>query len=58
VVGERCRGADPLPGDLLGLRELRPSLPVTELAEVGHYLQIEQPRRIAELVIAASQALR
>jgi len=43
---------------LAGLREQRPSLPVRELADVGHYLQIEQPRRIAELVIAAAQVLR
>jgi len=35
---------------LAGLRELRPSMPVTELPDVGHYLQIEKPARIAKLV--------
>jgi pimeloyl-ACP methyl ester carboxylesterase len=38
-----------------GLRELRPSVPVTELRDVGHYLQIEEPERIAQLVDALAQ---
>jgi pimeloyl-ACP methyl ester carboxylesterase len=33
-----------------GLRQLRPAAPVTELAELGHYPQIEQPETIAALV--------
>ena len=36
---------------LAGLRELRPSVPVTELVELGHYPQIEQPATIAALAI-------
>ncbi len=35
-----------------GLRELRPAAPVTELAALGHYPQIEEPTVIAELVAA------
>lgn len=38
------------PHVLAGLRELRPAGPVTELADLGHYPQIEQPDRIAALV--------
>jgi len=38
------------PAVLAGLRELRLSAPVTELAELGHYPQIEQPGAIAALV--------
>jgi pimeloyl-ACP methyl ester carboxylesterase len=41
---------------LAGLRELRPSMPVTELPDVGHYLQIEEPARIAELVDGLARA--
>lgn len=33
-----------------GLRELRPSAPTTELADLGHYPQIEEPGRIAAAV--------
>jgi pimeloyl-ACP methyl ester carboxylesterase len=32
---------------LAALRELRPSAPVAELAELGHYPQIEAPERVA-----------
>jgi pimeloyl-ACP methyl ester carboxylesterase len=42
---------------LAGLRELRPSVAVAELPDVGHYLQIEQPRRIAEIISVAAQAV-
>ena len=35
------------------LRELRPAAPVTELAELGHYPQLEDPDRIAAAVRAA-----
>jgi pimeloyl-ACP methyl ester carboxylesterase len=35
---------------LEGLRELRPSAPVSELADLGHYPQIEQPEAIAALI--------
>jgi pimeloyl-ACP methyl ester carboxylesterase len=38
------------PAVLSGLRELRPSAPVTELPELGHYPQIERPEAIAGLV--------
>ena len=38
------------PDVLAGLRELRPSVPVTELAGLGHYPQIEQPEAIAAAV--------
>jgi pimeloyl-ACP methyl ester carboxylesterase len=37
------------PDVLAGLRELRPSTHVTELPELGHYLQIEEPETIVEL---------
>ncbi len=33
-----------------GLRELRPSAPVSELADLGHYPQIEHPEAIAALI--------
>ena len=46
------------PDVLGGLRELRPAAPVTELADLGHYPQIEEPPRIAaalrEAIAAAS----
>jgi pimeloyl-ACP methyl ester carboxylesterase len=35
---------------LAGLRELRPSAPVTELPHLGHYPQIEDPAVIAGIV--------
>ena len=35
---------------LRGLQQLRPGVPVTELPALGHYPQIEDPRRVAELV--------
>jgi pimeloyl-ACP methyl ester carboxylesterase len=38
------------PAVLAALRELRPSAPVTELPELGHYPQIEQPEAIAAIV--------
>jgi pimeloyl-ACP methyl ester carboxylesterase len=43
---------------LAGLCELRPSVLVAELPDVGHYPQIEQPHRVAELVVAAVQAVQ
>lgn len=42
-----------VPAVLEGLRELRPQAPVTELARVGHYPQIEVPARVAESLRAA-----
>jgi hypothetical protein len=36
-----------VPAVLDALRELRPAAPVTELADVGHYAQIEAPRRLS-----------
>jgi pimeloyl-ACP methyl ester carboxylesterase len=42
------------PAVLAGLRELRPGAPVTELPDLGHYPQIEDPGRMAELVEAAA----
>jgi pimeloyl-ACP methyl ester carboxylesterase len=48
------------PNVLAGLRELRPAAPVRELADLGHYPQIEAPARITaeieEIVSAAAQA--
>lgn len=41
------------PAVLDALRELRPAAPVTELADLGHYPQLEDPRRIADPVLAA-----
>lgn len=38
------------PAVLEGLRELRPSAPLTELPELGHYPQIEQPEAIAAAI--------
>jgi pimeloyl-ACP methyl ester carboxylesterase len=38
---------------LRGLQELRPGVSVTELPELGHYPQIEDPARVAEVVGAA-----
>ena len=38
------------PNVLAGLRELRPSAPVTELPELGHYPQLEEPATIGGLV--------
>ncbi len=35
---------------LAGLRELRPSVPVSELPDLGHYPQIEAPERIARVI--------
>jgi pimeloyl-ACP methyl ester carboxylesterase len=40
------------PNVLAGLRELRPSVAVTELPALGHYPQIEEPTVIADLVAA------
>jgi len=45
------------PSVLAGLRELRPQAPVTDLADLGHYPQIEDPPRLARaLREAVSQA--
>ncbi|MBJ7347018.1 MAG: alpha/beta hydrolase [Thermoleophilaceae bacterium] len=41
---------------LAGLRALRPSAPVTELARLGHYPQIEDPAVMARIVAGASAA--
>jgi len=38
---------------LRGLQALRPGVPVTELAELGHYPQIEDPERVASLIAAS-----
>ena len=38
------------PAVLAGLRELRPSAPVTEWPELAHYPQIEDPARVAQAV--------
>jgi pimeloyl-ACP methyl ester carboxylesterase len=38
------------PAVLEGLRELRPGVPVTELDDLGHYPQVEDPERLALLV--------
>jgi pimeloyl-ACP methyl ester carboxylesterase len=35
---------------LAALRELRPSVPVTELPELGHYPQIEDSRQMAHVL--------
>ena len=37
---------------LAALRELRPSVPVTELPELAHYPQIEDPRRLAPTLVS------
>jgi pimeloyl-ACP methyl ester carboxylesterase len=39
-----------LPAVLEGLRELRPGVPVTELEDLGHYPQVEDPERFAHVV--------
>jgi pimeloyl-ACP methyl ester carboxylesterase len=41
---------------LRGLQELRPGVPVTELPELGHYPQIEDPARVARIVAATFPA--
>lgn len=41
---------------LAALRDLRPGIPVTELEELGHYPQIEDPALVAEAVAAAVAA--
>ena len=38
------------PHVLAGLRQLRPSAPVSELPDLGHYPQLEQPETIAALI--------
>jgi len=42
---------------LAGLRELRPAAPVTELADLGHYPQIEQPAAIAGEIAALASGV-
>jgi pimeloyl-ACP methyl ester carboxylesterase len=37
-----------------GLRELRPSMPVHELPDLGHYPQIEEPPAIASALTEAT----
>lgn len=39
---------------LAALRELRPEIPVSELPELAHYPQLEEPRRLAQALAAAS----
>ena len=46
------------PEVLDGLRELRPEAPVTELADLGHYPQIEDAPRLAEALRAARSQAR
>jgi len=41
------------PSVLGALRELRPAAPVAELAELAHYPQLEDPRRLAQVLDAA-----
>ena len=43
-----------VPAVLAGLQELRPGVAVNELAQVGHYPQIEDPGRVAAAVEAAA----
>ena len=38
------------PAVLAGLRELRPEAPVTELRDLGHYPQIEDPAAVADAI--------
>ena len=38
------------PHVLSGLRELRPTAPVRELPDLGHYPQIEEPARITAVI--------
>jgi pimeloyl-ACP methyl ester carboxylesterase len=38
---------------LRGLEELRPGVPVTELRDLGHYPQIEDPAAVAAAILAA-----
>ena len=42
---------------LAALRELHPGVPVTELPELGHYPQIEDPARMAAIVAQAVAAV-
>jgi pimeloyl-ACP methyl ester carboxylesterase len=46
------------PNVLASLRQLRPGAPVTELFELGHYPQIEQPTAIARLVAQLASGSR
>jgi len=46
------------PDVLAGLRELRPAAPVTELANLGHCPQIEQPAAIADEIAALAFRVR
>ena len=48
---------DPVATDevLAALRELRPGVPVTELPELGHYPQLEDPQRMAGIVRDAAR---
>jgi pimeloyl-ACP methyl ester carboxylesterase len=39
---------------LAALRELRPGVPVSELGELAHYPQLEDPQRLAQVLVAAS----
>lgn len=41
------------PAVLAALRELHPGVPVTELPDLGHYPQLEDPARMARVVAAA-----
>jgi pimeloyl-ACP methyl ester carboxylesterase len=46
-----------LPAVAEGLKELRPAVPVTELAELGHYPQLEDPSRVVAAIDAALRDL-
>lgn len=39
---------------LAALRELRPEVPVSELPELAHYPQLEDPQRLAQVLVPAS----
>jgi pimeloyl-ACP methyl ester carboxylesterase len=41
------------PEVLRGIQQLRPKVPVTELEDLGHYPQIEDPARVAAEIDAA-----
>jgi pimeloyl-ACP methyl ester carboxylesterase len=44
------------PAVLDALRELRPGVPVTEMPDLGHYPQLEDPGRVARAILAAADA--
>jgi pimeloyl-ACP methyl ester carboxylesterase len=44
------------PAVLEALRELRPGVPVTEMPDLGHYPQLEDPGRVARAILEAVDA--